>query len=630
MAARNIEAGSVTSQEGPPTVVVTADFGESADYPLSKSNFGVYNSGAVRLSHYDRDIALFDEVKPNSLRIDLWWGGGRWSPQPVAGGPDAVAYYFKQMDHLASLLNERQILPCWAYSYIPPPLQANPGNWREVSGNPKLWGEILGTFARHAREGGLKTRIGYHEIYNEPDNWDFFRSGRDDYFALYREGSRAIRAADPDAVIGGPAIAFTAAWVSPFLEMVIREQLPLDFFSFHFYPGCWGTNTIADVVREMRRELARRPELATAEMHLNEYNSYPIDYPKGGRQDRYPIAAAMLQDYEWFLSQPDLAQVSWAQFQDTAGGNWSGMISFEGRRKALFNAAAVYARMPADRRQLDLRGASGIGGMASSDEHRASLVIWNRSGSNQTVKVLLPHIPFPRGSLGVYRIDAEHSSWGDNPTNELLTTVETHPENATDNLQWIGTFPSDGVVYLEVDDSARRELNAVPIAKLIRVLRYFPDRSSRAYADFDSREWTARLGMATESNAHEQIGVVAEDLPKRLRISVQTEGNLHRTGVNSLLGLRFDYQVGTNYTQSVLYHGPCAGSPDLYDPRRNAPMPWGTKRQADRVIAVTELSQFSVSPADRAPQGWNGKAQITFLMQNTGQQTRSKFSLRRE
>ncbi|HYG34033.1 MAG TPA: hypothetical protein VEC99_04575, partial [Clostridia bacterium] len=124
-----------------PAAIVTADFGQLADYPLSKAKFGVYNSGWVRLSHYDRDIALFDEVKPHSVRIDLWWGKGPWSVPPVAGKPGEVRYYFAEIDHIAALLNAHSIRPCWAYCYIPPPLQAQPGDCRLVTTNARLWGE---------------------------------------------------------------------------------------------------------------------------------------------------------------------------------------------------------------------------------------------------------------------------------------------------------------------------------------------------------------------------------------------------------------------------------------------------------------------------------------------------------
>ncbi|HXS67556.1 MAG TPA: hypothetical protein VN761_01860 [Candidatus Polarisedimenticolia bacterium] len=608
--------------------VVTTDFAEWADYPLSKAKFGVYNSGLVQPPHYDRDISLFDEVKPHSLRIDLWWGGGPWSVQPVSGTPDEVQYHFQEMDHIAALLNAHDVQPFWSYCYVPPPLQPRKGDWRNVTTDTAIWGKILGDFASHAREGGARTRIGYHEIYNEPDNRDFFRSSREDYFALYREGSRAIRRADPEAVIGGPALAFSPGWVTPFLGLVVRDKLPLDFFSFHFYPGCWQTNSVRDVVRLMRRDLANYPQLAMTEMFLDEFNSLPIDYPKGGKQDRYGAASAMLQDYEWFLSQPDLAQVNWAQFQDTGGGNWSGMISEDGHRKALFNAAAIYARMPIDRRNVSLRNAEGINGMASADDHRTSLLIWNCSSSGRAVKAILQHAPFARGDLSVYRIDSGHSSWGDRPANEKLIPVEIKRDVSPDRFEWSGSIPKDGIIYFELNDSTKRTNSRLPVsADIIRVLHYYPDRFSRAYTDFDRHEWTARLGMASEDKAEALLGVMAKSLPPSFRVRVQTGGKPSELDVNSLFGLRIDYKAGTNYVSSALYYGRTAGFPALYNTHRNTALPWGTKRPADRVIDVRDLSDFIISPEKDAPERWSGEVIITFWMQNTGKNTRIKMRL---
>lgn len=618
-------ASAVASNET--SVAIKADFAVGADYPLSKAKFNAYNSGFVGLQHYERDSALFDEVKPNSLRVDLWWGAEKWGAQPVEGTSNNVQYHFDEMDQMAELLNGHDILPYWSYCYVPPPLQSRPGDTRYFNGNTKLWGEILGTFARHARNGSPLTKIGYHEIYNEPDNRDFFRGTRDDYFGMYREGSRAIRAADPDALIGGPALAFTPAWAGPFLDTVVREQLPLDFFSFHFYPGCWKEWTVSDVVGQMRRELAKRPQLATTEMHLNEYNSYKIDYPRGGRQDRYALAAALLHDYEWFLTQPDLIQVHWAQFQDTAGGNWSGMISFGGHRKAVFNAATIYSRMPIDRRKVMIDGGDDIGGMASTDDYRAGLVVWNRSATNRNVRVILSHVPFDQAECCVYRIDAEHSSWGDNPSAETLTPIETFNSVSNNGVNWIGSLPKDGVIYFEFNNRIRSRPVPVNIAKIVRVLRYFPNRGSHSYADFDRHTWTARFGMGPESQAREQIGVVVEGLPDLLKVQVQFEGDMRKMDKNSLLGLRIDYEVGTNYTRGVLFHGACGANPDLYDAKRDAPMPWGTGREADEVVAVKNFARFDLPVKEHAPPNWTGRAEITFLLQNSGAETRAKISL---
>jgi hypothetical protein len=86
-----------------PTVVIAADFNSPADYPLSKTKFGVYSSGLVRLAHYERDIRLYDEARPNSLRIELRWGGGKWTKRPVSGRAGDLEFYFDEMDRIAAL-----------------------------------------------------------------------------------------------------------------------------------------------------------------------------------------------------------------------------------------------------------------------------------------------------------------------------------------------------------------------------------------------------------------------------------------------------------------------------------------------------------------------------------------------
>jgi xylan 1,4-beta-xylosidase len=162
------------------------------------------------------------------------------------------------------------------------------------------------------------------------------------------------------------------------------------------------------------------------------------------------------------------------------------------------------------------------------------------------------------------------------------------------------------------------------------VLRHRPDRAARSWSDFDRRTWTARLGMAGETRAEERMGVVVEGLPGRLEVSVETGGDLRRLGPNSLLGLRIDYGVGTGYARSVLVHGPCGTAPDLHDPARDAPVPWGTRRTEDRVVAVMDLSRFDLLPGEHAPEGWTGRALITFVLEDAGPGARATIRLSAE
>ena len=617
----------------PAPATITTDFAAPTDSPLVKTKFGVYNSGVVPLAHYERDAPLLDEIHPDSLRVDLAWGTGwaGWRTPPVSGTAAQPVYDFREMDRIAALLNGRGVRPFWSYCYVPPPLQPAPGRYRAVPTDTAAWGRILGDYARHARASGPLQTVGPHEIYNEPDNGDFFRGSEDDYLALYEAGARSLRAADPDGEIGGPALAFTDAWIGPFLDRVQERGLPLDFFSFHFYPGVpYHAPDVAGVLRLVRAQLAARPALAATEAALDEYNAYPIDYPLGGRQDHFPLAAALLHDYKFFLDQPWLTSVHWAQFMDTGGGNWSGMVSLDGHRKAVFNAYAVYARMPVDRRRVTINGPGGLEGMASQDRHRASLVFWNRTGGLQTVRASLQRLHLTRGHLRVFRIDAAHASWGDDPAQERLLPTETRPLHAAVPLDWAGAIPDGGVVYLEADDdSGRSDLAPVPVAKAIRTLHFYPSRAGTAYADFDHRTWAARLGMGAETAAEAVVGVTAEDLPPRLVVTAQADGTLTRRDANSLLGVRLDYQAGgaaaQAYTKSVLFHGSLHGV-DLYDARRAAPMPWGTKRPPDEAVRVADFARFTVIPRTHAPAHWTGRVQITFLMQ-TGPETRAKIVL---
>jgi hypothetical protein len=103
----------------------------------------------------------------------------------------------------------------------------------------------------------------------------------------------------------------------------------------------------------------------------------------------------LLQDFHDLLAYPCLTKVSWAQFLDSGQDNYSGMVSFEGRRKAVFNAYNVYMGMPVDRRRVSVSGSQEVGGMAATDGHRADLVLWNRSDDDQTVSVDLSHAPSP-------------------------------------------------------------------------------------------------------------------------------------------------------------------------------------------------------------------------------------------
>ncbi len=139
---------------------------------------------------------------------------------------------------------------------------ANPSS-NDIKGKAQ---DLASAVVKGARERGVS--VGYHEVYNEPDLRDertgeavFYSGDLADYLAVYRAAAPAIAQADPDSPVGGPALALVYPdehWIPAFLETVLAEQLPLDFFSFHHY----GTYTLSAAFKKALRQLDARPELA--------------------------------------------------------------------------------------------------------------------------------------------------------------------------------------------------------------------------------------------------------------------------------------------------------------------------------------------------------------------------------
>ena len=327
---------------------------------------------------------------------------------------------------------------------------------------------------------------------------------------------------------------------------------------------------------------------------------------------------------------PWITHVDWAQMQDPICAiqcDVIGLLDQNGHRRAPYNAYSIYANMPVDRRQLTIGGS--VDGLASADQHKASVALWNLSGSDQAVNVALKNISFATGNFRVYRIDATHASFVDNPNSETLTPTEQYPNVQTGGLTWSGTIPSNSMVYLEVEDgSGATQLNPVTVGKVIRVQNYDPDRTKASYADFDPKTWIGHLGMAGNQWADQEVGVTAEQLPASLDITSQIDGALVKNDANSCACVRVDYQVNGAYTKGVLFHGSYNGSVDLYDPARSAPMPWGTQRQPDQVVSVPNIASFPISLSQYAPSGWSGRVQLTSILQNAGNNARWKVTIR--
>ena len=145
------------------------------------------------------------------------------------------------------------------------------------------WAAVCLGIIRHYNEGwanGFHYKIRYWEIWNEPENRPVMWSGTDDdYLRLYRIAALAIKKQFPAVKVGGPALGASGSFVkgnfvptdfaASFLAMCRKENVPLNFFSWHCY-----TADPAELAARSRsiRQLLDSKGFTETESHLNEWN----------------------------------------------------------------------------------------------------------------------------------------------------------------------------------------------------------------------------------------------------------------------------------------------------------------------------------------------------------------------
>ena len=126
----------------------------------------------------------------------------------------------------------------------------------------KKWAQICEHIIRHYNEGwadGHEWNIRYWEIWNEADldakTWNTnprtWGGTEQQFFDLYTTTAKHLKKCFPHLLIGGPALAGQEQWADRFLAHMAKNNVPIDFFSWHIY----GTDPrkIAEKAGRMRK-----------------------------------------------------------------------------------------------------------------------------------------------------------------------------------------------------------------------------------------------------------------------------------------------------------------------------------------------------------------------------------------
>jgi xylan 1,4-beta-xylosidase len=130
----------------------------------------------------------------------------------------------------------------------------------------------------HYNEGwanGFNYGIQYWEIWNESDLIPFWNGTVGQYYSLYEAVATAIKSVNPNLKIGGPAIGSNNPALGlegTFLQFVKDNNLPLDFYTFHYYANGSDPLDFSTLTNQYRTLLDQYGFTGT-ELHLNEWGN---------------------------------------------------------------------------------------------------------------------------------------------------------------------------------------------------------------------------------------------------------------------------------------------------------------------------------------------------------------------
>jgi len=273
------------------------------------------------------------------------------------------------------------------------------------------WEDLIFNLVRHYRRRGAGIR--YWEVANEPDIGEDggcpYRFKPDSYVRYYQHTVAAILRADPEAHVGGPALANVRSPILPALldaASADPARAPLHFVSWHIYSS--DPQAIRGTIDYAKDLLKQHPDL-NPETFLDEWNLNLGFPPSDPRVQPCYVAEVAWQMWEGGLDYSCYYHIRdyhvrferFAEFMSPSGtafmeGWWNRMPQFDGLfdfqdnvRPAYF-AFKLLSRLTGDRLRLTTESSS-IHGFATRDDryssYRFNLMLWNFSISAAKVEI---------------------------------------------------------------------------------------------------------------------------------------------------------------------------------------------------------------------------------------------------
>lgn len=316
-------------------------------------------------------------------------------------------YSWQYIDLLFDYILKIGMKPFVELSFMPSALASGPETTFFWKGNvtapkdPEKWSRLVESLTRHwiSRYGAAEVRTWLFEVWNEPNLSGFFAAEKpfEDYMKLYETTAKAVKRADPELKVGGPATA-GCNWITEFIDACRNRKLPLDFITTHTYGvdgflDEFGENqekltpkedSVSSDMIEVRRKVSASP-MPDLPVHFTEWNSSYSS--RDNIHDSYHQASFLLTRIKQAAASVDsMSYWTFSDIFEEAGPGPApfhggfGLLNIQGLRKPGFFAY----------RFLNLLGDTMLEcgdahALAAKDESGAQVLFWDYTIPDQKV-----------------------------------------------------------------------------------------------------------------------------------------------------------------------------------------------------------------------------------------------------
>lgn len=390
------------AQSRPVAVTVRLDQGRG---PMEMDRFALGQGGQSEEPIFASRIAEVRALRPRIIRLfvqeyfDVW--------------PERGRYHWTTLDASVDMILKTGATPLMAIAIKPRLLYPKIDQDIVDPVSYDDWEQLIFEMVRHYKQRGSGIR--YWEVSNEPDIGEDggspYRFTALNYPRYYEHTVRAILRADPEARVGGPALANPDSPILPaLLDACERGKIPIHFVSWHIYSS--DPLRIRGTIDRTRALLKKYPSL-TLETFLNEWNMSLSDPVLDPRFQPCFVAETAWQmkegglDYACYYHIRDyhVRPDTFARFTSRSGvalmakwwnqmSQFDGLFDFQDHVRPAYYTFRLLARLGGERLALE-SGDAAVHGFATDDTafSRYNVMLWNFSKDPAAVRLEVSGVP---------------------------------------------------------------------------------------------------------------------------------------------------------------------------------------------------------------------------------------------